>query len=325
MADEIQFVIEFTATLVDYADFNPDQDAEALREAMKGLGTEEKVIIAIVANRTRRQRLKIEETYKQKYGRDLKENLKSELSGDFEDVVLAMFYPPAEGDARFLHKAMCGVGTDEEALVEILATRYNNQIKDIKEAYKAKYEKELEKAIKGDTSGDFKRLLVILLQANRDETFAVDRDLAKAEAKLLIDAGVKYWGTDEAKFIEIFCNRSFPQIRATCYEYEKLAGHTMLKAVDKEFSGDMKKALTAIIQISDYAPIYFANRLHKAMCGVGTDDSTLIRIVTTRCEVDMGEIKKEFEKTYGKSLFSWIKDDTSGDYKRMLLCLIRDD
>ncbi len=80
---------------------------------------------------------------------------------------------------------------------------------------------------------------------------------------------------------------------------------------------------------------------------MGTDDDTLIQIVVSRCEVDMVEIKTEFEKTYGKSLEKFIKvkftgcctsqwallsyslfnyatlqDDTSGSYKEALIALI---
>lgn len=41
--------------------------------------------------------------------------------------------------------------------------------------------------------------------------------------------------------------------------------------------------------------------------GLGTDDSTLIRVMVSRCEVDMLEIRSEFKKMYGKSLYSFIK------------------
>ena len=41
--------------------------------------------------------------------------------------------------------------------------------------------------------------------------------------------------------------------------------------------------------------------------GLGTDDHTLIRIMVTRCEVDMVEIKTKFLHTYGKTLGSFIK------------------
>jgi hypothetical protein len=51
---------------------------------------------------------------------------------------------------------------------------------------------------------------------------------------------------------------------------------------------------------------FFADQLYKSMKGLGTDDSRLIRLVVTRCEVDMGEIKIEFVHRYGKSLEDFI-------------------
>lgn len=49
----------------------------------------------------------------------------------------------------------------------------------------------------------------------------------------------------------------------------------------------------------------------------------LIRIIVTRCEVDMVQIKSEFQRLYGKSLEKFVEEDTGGDYKRALLALIR--
>lgn len=43
------------------------------------------------------------------------------------------------------------------------------------------------------------------------------------------------------------------------------------------------------------------------MAGLGTNDTQLIRIIVTRCEIDLNDIKTAFEQKYGKSLRSWIK------------------
>ena len=54
-------------------------DADALRKAMEGFGTDEAALIKIVANRSSTQRVKIRDAYKAKFGRDLIEDLKKEL------------------------------------------------------------------------------------------------------------------------------------------------------------------------------------------------------------------------------------------------------
>lgn len=51
---------------------------------------------------------------------------------------------------------------------------------------------------------------------------------------------------------------------------------------------------------------FFAEQLYKSMKGLGTDDSRLIRLIVTRCEVDIGEIKNVFLQEYGESLEDFI-------------------
>jgi annexin A7/11 len=59
---------------------------------------------------------------------DLVKELKSELGGNLERVVLAMMLPTTELLSDHLHEAMKGVGTNEDTLVEILCTRNNREI-----------------------------------------------------------------------------------------------------------------------------------------------------------------------------------------------------
>ena len=51
---------------------------------------------------------------------------------------------------------------------------------------------------------------------------------------------------------------------------------------------------------------HFARQLQKTMKGLGTDDDTLIRIVVSRCEIDLKNIKEEFQTLTGQSLEQYI-------------------
>lgn len=62
--------------------------------------------------------------------------------------------------------------------------------------------------------------------------------------------------------------------------------------------------------------------LRKAMKGLGTDDTTLIRIIVTRAEIDMQYIKSEYQKKHGKRLNDAVHSETSGHYRAFLLSLL---
>lgn len=310
------------ASVKQHGNFDAQKDAELLRNAMKGLGCDSKAITNLLCTRTNAQRQKIELEYKTMYGRDLLKDLKYELGGHFEDIVIALMIPAADYDATSLRKAVKGIGTDESVLIEILSTRTNAEIVAIKQSYQKLFSRDLEKDVAGDTSGHFKKFLTSLLQAYRDESQTVDLAKAEADAKVLYQAGEGRWGTDESKFNTILVSRSFSQLKATFDEYSKISKYDIEDSIKREMSGDLRDGMTSIVQIVRNAPAFFAVKLYKSMKGLGTDDNTLIRIIVTRSEVDLLDIRDEFAKLYHCSLAKFISDDTRGNYKKILLQLI---
>ncbi|XP_041124819.1 annexin A7-like isoform X1 [Polyodon spathula] len=312
----------YEGTIKPTPNFNAEKDAEILRKAMKGFGTDEQAIIDVVSRRTNSERQKIKAMFKTLYGKDVIKDLKSELSGNMEEVILALFMPPTYFDAWSLRHAMKGAGTQENVLIEILCTRDNKQIRDIVQCYNTEFQRDLEKDIRKDTSGHFERLLISMCQGNRDENQTVNLQKAQEDAQRLYQAGEGKLGTDESSFNMILATRSFPQLKATIEAYATIGKRQLESAIDKEFSGSVESGLKAIVKCAQNRPAYFAERLFKAMKGAGTDDSTLSRIIVTRSEIDLVQIKQAYMQMYQKTLHTAVHGETSGDYRKLLLAIV---
>ncbi|CAG4959295.1 unnamed protein product [Parnassius apollo] len=294
-------------TVVGVSNFNALEDAAALRAAMKGFGTDEQAIIDILTTRSNAQRQAISQAYTHEFDRDLIDDLKSELGGHFEDVIVALMLPPEEYLCKELNKCMDGLGTDEHVLIEILCTRTKKEIAAIVDAYERLYNRPLAEHMCSETSGDFRRLLTLIVTGARDEEAGVDPVRAAEAAQQLYDAGEAKWGTDEEIFNKILAHESFAQLRLIFEEYKNIAGRTIEQAIKAEIDGELKDAFSAIVECVESAPAWFAERLRKAMQGLGTNDSTLIRILVSRSEIDLGAIKREYERLYDKTLESDIR------------------
>jgi annexin A7/11 len=102
---------------------------------MRGFGTNEDGLINVLCHRTNEQRQEIALTYKTHFGKDLVENIKSETSGNFQKLLVALLTPTTMYYVEEMHNAMSGLGTDENVLIETLCTMSNNDIEFIKELY----------------------------------------------------------------------------------------------------------------------------------------------------------------------------------------------
>ncbi|KAJ3128784.1 hypothetical protein HK098_003550 [Nowakowskiella sp. JEL0407] len=306
------------------ADYDVQKDCGMLKKAMKGFGCDEATLIHVLGNRTPDQAGQIATLYHRLYNKSLRDELIAETKGHFEKIIIALSCSLVEYDARCLKDAMKGFGTDENAIIEILVGRTSAEILAIKQVYAALYRSDLVKDIKSETSGYFERLLLALLSAHRDESQNMNLTIISMDIETLYKAGEGKLGTNENKFIQLFTTRSEAHLREVFRGYESKYRSSMENAVKKEFSGDIERSLLAIVKAIRDRPGYIAELFEEAMKGLGTNDSKLIRLTARHRDPRiMAQVKHAYYAKYGRSLYSAVESETSGDYKKALLTCIK--
>lgn len=300
---------------------SPAEDCEQLQKAFKGWGTNEGLIISILAHRNAAQRKLICQTYKATYGEDLFKSLDMELSGDFERAVWLWTMDPPERDAFLANEATKRMTSSNWVIMEVACTRSSHELHLAKLAYHAKFKKSLEEDVAYHTTGDIRKLLVPLVTAFRYEGSEVNMSLAKSEAKILREKITDKAYSDE-ELIRILSTRSKAQINATINHYNNEFGNAINKDLKTDPKDDYLKLVRATIKCLTCPEKYFEKLLRLAIKKLGTDEWALTRVVATRAEVDMARIKEEYHRRNSVPLDRAISVDTSGDYEKILLALI---
>ncbi|XP_065592117.1 annexin A10 [Cyrtonyx montezumae] len=311
-------------TIFPAPNFNPITDAQLLGGALQGISCEKDVLIDILTQRCNSQRLLIAEAYGDMYGRDLITDLKENLSHHFKEVMVGLMYPPASYDAHELWHALKGVNTEEKCLIDILASRSNTEIFQMKEAYLMQYNNDLQQDIDSETSGHFRDTLMNLAQGTRMEGYA-DPSSAAQDAMILWEACQQRTGEHKTMLQMILCNRSYQQLWMVFQEFQNISGQDLVDAINDCYDGYFQELLVAIVLCVRDKPSYFASRLYSAIHDFGFHNKTVIRILIARSEIDLMTIRQRYKERYGKSLFHDIKHFASGHYESALLAICAGD
>jgi len=298
--------------------YNPAEDARRLREAMRGIGTNDSVLIDIIGHRTREQRMMIVAEYRRTVSRDLLKYLESETSGNYRRVLLLLMKPRDEMLADLLNQAMKGAGTNDPVLIDIM-TQFPYEIQGAAAAYHRIYGKSLESVIKSETSGNYEKLLCAFLNCPRPPPGMVDPGRAMTDAETFYRAGEGRLGTDERTYITIISSNSPEQLQLIDQNYRRTHSKGMEHAIKSETSGNFRDAMLACITMPDQ---YFAGRIKDAVDGAGTRDLDLITAFVANERPQLQMIAQAYQRRYGKSMAKRVSDDVSGDYKKILMALL---
>jgi len=147
-----------------------DADVTEIHRATEArVGAEQLTVCSILTSRSDAQIRAIAHAYEHKYRRPLEKVLISEFAGHMEDALVQMVRcgtDRAMRDAVNLEEAMKGAGTKDEMLVNRVVRAHWNpaHVQQVKGAYKARFGTDLIRRVQGETSGDYERALVAMLQ-----------------------------------------------------------------------------------------------------------------------------------------------------------------
>ncbi|KAK7323326.1 hypothetical protein VNO77_26796 [Canavalia gladiata] len=309
------------ATLFAPGQHSPVEDANNLRNAFKGWGADNKAIIAILGHRNVHQRQEIRKAYEELYQEDLIKRLESEISGDFERAVYRWMLEPAERNAVLLNVAIRNGNKDYPVIAEIACVLSSEELLQTRRAYHNRYKHSLEEDVAANTTGHLRQLLVGLVSAFRYEGDEINAKLAQTEAHILHETVKEKKGNYE-EVIRILTTRSKTQLMATFNRYRDEHGVSISKKLLDQASDDFHKVVhTAIRCINDHKK-YYEKVLRNALKKFGTDEDGLNRVVVTRAEKDLKDIKELYYKRNSVHLEDAVSKDTSGDYKKFILALL---
>ncbi|PNX98628.1 annexin-like protein rj4-like, partial [Trifolium pratense] len=259
-----------------------------------GWGADEKAIIAILGHRNGTQRTQIRQAYYDLYQEDLIKRLESELSGDFERAMYRWILEPAEREALLANIALKNANMNYHVIVEISCV---------------------------SSPDELFILLLGLVSSFKYGGSEVNARLAQHEADILHEA-IKNKNHNHEEVIRILTTRSKTQLVATFNRYRDDHGIAITKKLLDEGSDDFHKAVRiAISCINDHSK-YYEKVLRNAMESDGTDEDALTRVIVTRAEKDLEDIKKVYYKRNSVHLEHAVAKKTSADYKKFLLTLM---
>lgn len=291
---------------------------------MKGFGTDEALLIRVLATAGPLEIPVIKDTFQQRHRRSLESDVKSETGGYFELGLMSILKGPLQHDVWSIHEALKGAGTKESLLDDVLIGRSNADMNAIKHAYHHTYHHSLESDVRSDLSAKTERMYVMIISGARQEDSApvipqsVDADVAE-----LHRATEGKRGAEQLTVCSILTNRSDGQIRAIAHAYQVRYGIALETVLKKEFSGHMEDALIRMVRSGTDRAMRDAVELEECMKGPGTKDQMLVsRMVRIHWDrTHMTQVKGAYRAKYKKDLIERIKGETSGDSERLLVAM----
>jgi len=298
--------------------------AMALNDAMKGFGTDEFTLTALICTLPENTHKDVQKAYEEKFGRKLVDHIESETSFNYKKLLKYATLSKIESRCTALHGAMAGWGTDEKQLIRVITFATKKERELIRQKYSEMFGKGLIEHIESETSGLFKACMVALLESSQPQE-APDYE---ADCDALIDA-MEGRGDDQDAIVRVLAEKTPDQVERLAEAFAGKAGVGLAEKLDDEASNwfdgifsnnDFRETLRYLMRPP-------AERLAYAVryCieGFGTDDTGLITCCVHLPERQRAELVETYARVFERDVLEDIANDTSGDYKEALLACVR--
>ena len=288
--------------------YDPDDDVEKIHNAFEE--NKYDIITEILCKRKNKEIQDIKNRYSASYGEMLDDKITDNYKGNLKTLLLSLLKEPIDNDIDDLFSSMDGLGTDEDTLTEIIVTTPPYKFKEIAEKYEKKYSRKLEDDIKSDTSSEYRRLLIAIIQGNRRENpYPNIKKIKEMVSELKVEEGEKL---DKDIFIKHFALSSPSEIIMLFYYYEKQYKQSLLEVIENSFGSDSFNLYKTLVDYYSNPSKYYATRLNT------WKDKIVIRTFSNRREIDLDDIKKEYKKLYNKELIDDLKYNKKDEFGNAL-------
>jgi len=328
---------DFERVLVAMMNDTAEADARVIKNAIDGIGTKDTQLREIITTRNNQDMISIKKAYLKLYNKSVESHIASDTSGYYQQTLLACVSKTDYLCAR-IHSAIVGLGTDDMRLIRIFSMlprhapklrkimdefddvhnigyghALENELSmptlaEIKAQYQIKFGLDLVEHIKSDTFGQYQNTLLALTMEPA-ELLAKDFRYA-----------VEGLGTSDDMLIELATCYSNTDIVDAAKIYSQRYGNSLAADIKSDTSWDYKDTLVDLVTPNNNR---IAEALKMATKGLGTHDQRLIANLTGRSRAELREIMETFQNMYGKSLEDVVRSETSFNYKKTLVYLLR--
>lgn len=296
----------------DYKKMDAKEKAQALRKAMKGLGTDDKTLIGVVASTDHAERMEIVKAYRELFKRSLLDDIKGDTSGNYRKLLMGLFQPRELVMANLIHKATVEqlIGTNDDMLISII-TQFPERLPTVKELYKQRFDHELALDVSKDTTGCYRDLLL-----KRIDFVHVPVTDPVAEADRI------YGNDHDSEYVEVFGGRTKEDLLLIEKAYnEKYTDLNLAQVVNFDTFTHFRQTLFALLV---KRPTYFCCVLRNAVHLVGTKEY-MINMVFTLIEKDeLFLVAAAYYDQFKRSLYEDLKSDLSMNYRTLVLSMLDD-